>query len=127
MGHINAYAAVAEAAGVRSGYGATVNGLREFNSNAVLLGGGPNVPFSIDFAPGGTVEEQSFTVGSDIAWVAARATIDANTVALVLTDPDGIRYGSAIALPVLGDTVTTGAPGKPAVWKTRVRGAASTS
>ena len=127
MGHINAYAAVAEAAGVRSGYGATVNGLREFNSNAVLLGGVPNVPFSIDFAPVGTVEEQSFTVGSDIAWVAARATIDANTVALVLTDPDGIKYGSSIALPVLGDTVTTGAPGKPGVWKITVRGIGSVS
>ena len=126
-GHINAYAAVAEAAGVRSGWGDTVNALRTFNSNAVLLGGVPNVPFSIDFAPVGPVTEQSFTVGSDIAWVAARATIDANTVALVLTDPDGIRYGSAIALPVLGDTVTTGAPGKPGVWKITVRGIGSVS
>jgi serine protease AprX len=126
-GHVNAYAAVAEAAGVRSGWGDTVNALREFNSNAVLLGGVPNVPFSIDFAPVGPVTEQSFTVGSDIAWVAARATIDANTVALVLTDPDGIRYGSSIALPVLGDTVTTGAPGKPGVWKITVRGIGSVS
>ena len=41
---------------------------------------------------------------------------------MVLTDPDGNRYGSAIALPVLGDTVTAGAPGKAGTWKvTRAR------
>ncbi|MCI4566933.1 S8 family serine peptidase [Lysobacter sp. CFH 32150] len=126
-GHINAYAAVAEAAGTRAGWGGTVNALRTFNSNAILLGGVPNRPFSVDFAPVGTVEEEEFTVGNDIAWVAARATIGENTLALVLTDPDGIKYGSAIALPVLGDTVTTGAPGKPGVWKISVRGIGSVS
>lgn len=127
MGHINAYAAVAEAAGVRAGWGGTVNGLREFNSNAILLGGVPNVPFSVDFAPVGPVEEQRFTVGNDIAWVAATAIVEANTVALVLTDPDGIKYGSSIALPVLGDKITTGAPGKPGTWTITVRGIGSVS
>jgi len=126
-GHINAYAAIAEASGTRSGWGGTVNALREFNSNAVLVGGVPNRPFSVDFAPVGTVEEESFTVASDIAWVAARATIGENTLALVLTDPDGIKYGSAIALPAIGDTVTTGAPGKAGVWKISVRGIGSVS
>jgi serine protease AprX len=126
-GHVNAYTAVAEAAKLRSDFGATVNALREFHSNALLVPGPAPVPFSIDFAPVGTVEEQSFTVGSDIAWVAARATVDANTVAIVLTDPDGIKYGSAIALPVLGDTVTTGAPGKAGTWKVTVRGIGSVS
>src|SRR3546814_6429161 len=71
--------------------------------------------------------EQSFTVGPDVAWVSVRATIDANTLALVLIDPDGNRYGSAIALPVLGDTVTTGAPAKPGVWRVTVRGIGSVS
>jgi serine protease AprX len=127
MGHLNAYAAVAEAAAVRDGWGNTVNGLREFHANAILAGGVPNVPFSVDFAPVGAVEEQAFTVGDDIAWVAVRATIGENTLALVLTDPDGIQYGSAIALPVLGDTVTTGAPGKPGVWTVTVRGIGSVS
>jgi serine protease AprX len=126
-GHINAYAAVAEAAGLRDDFGATVNSLRTFNSNALLVPGPAPVPFSIDFAPVGPVTEQSFTVGSDIAWVAARAVIDANTVAIVLTDPDGVRYGSAIALPVLGDTVTTGAPGKAGTWTVTVRGIGSVS
>jgi serine protease AprX len=126
-GHINTYAALAEASGTRSGWGGTVNSLLTFNSNAVLLPGPANVPFSVDFAPVGTVEEQSFTVGSDIAWVAARAVIGENTLALVLTDPDGNKYGSSIALPVLGDTVTVGAPGKAGTWKVSVRGIGSVS
>lgn len=126
-GHINAYTAVAEAAGVRGGFGATVNTLHGFNSNALLTPGAPPIPFSVDFAPVGPVGEQSFTVGPDVAFVSARATIDANTLALVLIDPDGVQYGSAIALPVLGDTVTTGAPAKPGVWKVTVRGIGSVS
>lgn len=125
-GHINAYAAVAEAAGVRKGFGGTVNALREFNANAILLPG-TTQPFSFDFYPVGSTGEQSFTVGDDVAWVAVRATIGENTLALVLTDPDGNKYGSAIALPVLGDTVTTGAPGKPGVWKVSARGIGSLS
>jgi serine protease AprX len=115
------------AAGLRSDYGATVNALRTFNSNALLVKGADPLPFSVDFAPVGTVGEQSFTVGPEVAWVSARATIDANTLALVLIDPDGVRYGSAIALPVLGDTVTTGAPAKPGVWRVTVRGIGSVS
>ncbi|MEY2116334.1 MULTISPECIES: S8 family peptidase [Rhodanobacter] len=126
-GHINAYTAVAEAAGVRGGFGATVNALNSFNSSEVLVAGPPPVPFSVNFAPIGPVGEQSFTVGPETAWVSARATIDANTLALVLIDPDGVRYGSSIALPVLGDTVTTGAPAKPGVWRVTVRGIGSVS
>jgi len=126
-GHINAYEAVAEAAGLRTDHGATVNSLRAFNSNAILVKGADPIPFSVDFAPVGPVGEQSFTVGPEVAWVSARATIDANTLALVLIDPDGVQYGSAIALPVLGDTVTTGAPAKPGVWRVTVRGIGSVS
>ncbi|MEW5320479.1 MAG: hypothetical protein WDW38_011549 [Sanguina aurantia] len=66
-------------------------------------------------------------LGKDTAWVSARATIDANSLALVLIDPDGVRYGSAIALPVLGDTVTTGGPAKPGTWRVTVRGVGSVS
>src|SRR3546814_4813189 len=126
-GHVNAYEAVAEAAGLRTDHGATVNSLREFNSNALLVKGADPIPFSVDFAPVGPVGEQSFTVGPDVAWVSVRATIDANTLALVLIDPDGNRYGSAIALPVLGDNVTNGAPATPCVWRGTVRGIGSVS
>jgi serine protease AprX len=127
MGHLNAYAAVAEAAGVRDGWGATVNGLREFNANAVLAPGGDPMPFSVDFAPVGTLQDFVFEVGNDVAWVAARATIGENTLAIALVDPDGNRYGSSIALPLIGDTVTTGAPGKAGTWRLQVRGIGSVS
>lgn len=126
-GHINAYTAVAEAAGVRTGFGATVNALNTFNSSQLLVAGAPPVPFSVDFAPIGPVGEQTFAVGPEASWVSARATINANTLALVLIDPDGVRYGSSIALPVLGNTVTTGAPAKPGVWRVTVRGIGSLS
>ena len=127
MGHLNAYAAVGESAGMRNDFGGTVNGLREFNANAILAPGGAPVPFSILFSPVGTVESKSFNVGADVAWVAARAQVDANTIAVVLTDPDGVRYGSSIALPVLGDTVVAGAPGKAGTWTVTVRGIGSLS
>ncbi|MBL8263278.1 MAG: S8 family serine peptidase [Xanthomonadaceae bacterium] len=126
-GHVNAYAAVAEASGVRNGWGATVNALRSFNANALLSGGVPNLPFQLSFSPVGTLQDYTFSVGSDIAFVSARAVIGENTLAIALVDPDGNRYGSSIALPVLGDTVTTGAPGKPGVWRLQVRGIGSVS
>lgn len=125
--HLNAYAAVAESAAVRFGWGGTVNALRTFNSNAVLAPGGAPLPFSVDFAPVGTLQDFVFEVGSDVAFVSARAVIGENTLAISLIDPDGNRYGSAIALPVLGDTVTTGAPGKPGTWRLQVRGIGSVS
>ncbi len=126
-GHVNAYAAVAESAGLRNDFGGTVNSLREFHANAVLAPGAAPIPFSVFFSPVGTVEDRSFTVGPEVAFVSARAVIGENTLALVLTDPDGIRYGSAISLPVIGDTVTTGAPAKTGVWKITVRGIGSVS
>ncbi len=126
-GHVNAYTAVAEAAGLRYDFGATVNSLNEFNSNALLGPGADPVPFSIFFTPVGTVETQSFEVGPDVAYVAARADIGDNTVAIVLTDPDGNRYGSAISLPVLGETVVAGGPGKAGTWTITVRGIGSVS
>lgn len=126
-GHVNAYEAVAEAAGLRDDHGATVNSLNEFNSNALLAPGADPVPFSIFFTPVGTVESQSFEVGPDVAYVSARADIGDNTVAIVLTDPDGNRYGSAISLPVLGETVVAGGPGKAGTWTITVRGIGSVS
>lgn len=127
FGHLNAYAAVAEASSTRFGWGGTVNALRSFNSSAVLAGGVPDQPFALQFSPVGTLQDHVFQVGSDIAFVSARALIGENTLAISLIDPDGVRYGSSIALPVLGDTVTTGAPGKPGTWRLQVRGIGSLS
>jgi serine protease AprX len=126
-GHVNAYAALAEAAGLRDDYGRTVNPLRTFNSNALLAPGAAPLPFSLDFLPVGPVEEMSFQVGAEVAWVSARADIGDNTLAIVLTDPSGERYGSAVSLPLLGSTVAAGGPGKPGTWKVTVRGVGSVS
>jgi serine protease AprX len=126
-GHVNAYAALAEASGTRAGYGATVNPLRSFNANALLAPGAAPLPFSLDFVPVGPLEEFSFQVGPEVAWVAARATIGENTLAIALVDPNGVRYGSAISLPLLGSTVVAGAPGIPGTWKVQVRGIGSVS
>jgi serine protease AprX len=117
---------VAESAGVRGGWGATVNALRTFNSNALLAKGADPKPFSLFFSPVGPVDTMEFEVGPEVAFVSARTTVD-NTIALVLIDPDGEQYGSSIALPVAGDTVTIGAPGKPGTWKLTVRGVGSVS
>jgi serine protease AprX len=125
-GHINAYAAVAEASGRRDDWGATVNSLREYNANA-LLSAGPSQDFSVDFAPVGTVENHEFTVGQDTALITATADVGDNTVALVLIDPDGVQYGSAISLPELGSRISASAPGKPGNWKLTVRGIGSVS
>jgi serine protease AprX len=126
-GHLNAYAAVAESAGIRKGFGSTVNALREFNANALLAPGGEPQPFELFFSPVGELEDYTFTVPEGVTFVSARATISENTLAISLIDPDGERYGSSIALPVLGETVVAGAPGKPGVWRVRVRGIGSVS
>jgi serine protease AprX len=120
-GHVNAYAAVAEAAGLRSDWGGTVNSLNTYNANA-LLKAGPSQDFSIDFAPVGTVENHVFEVTADTALVTATANVGDNTVALVLIDPDGVQYGSAISLPEIGARISTSAPGKAGTWKLTVRG-----
>ncbi|WJI14581.1 S8 family serine peptidase [Pseudoxanthomonas winnipegensis] len=123
-GYVNAYDALQEAAKLRSGYGSTVNSLKTFNSNA-LLSPGSSQPFEVLFTPVGEPQYQTFEVGDNVAWVSASATMTGPTAALVLTDPDGERYGSSIALPVLGSTVKASAPGKKGTWKISVSGIGS--
>jgi serine protease AprX len=125
-GHINAYDAVARSQGIRTDYGATVNSLRSFNSNAQLAAGS-SLPFSVLFQPVGASGEQAFDVDDKAAYISARAVVDANTVALVLISPDGEQYGSGIALPVIGDTVVVSAPAKPGRWRITARGIGSVS
>ena len=126
-GHINAYAAVAMGQGIRTDFGKTVNSLRTFNSNALLKSGG-SMDFSLLFSPAAVApEEKSFTVGTNTAWITASATVETNTVALVLTSPTGERYGSAISLPELGSTIKVTAPATPGTWKLSVRGIGSVS
>ncbi len=124
-GYVNAHAAVQASLGAGD-FGRTVNSQRVFNSNA-RVSTGSSVDYTIAFSPVGPTGSQQFTVGPDISLVNARANVGTNTVAIVLTDPNGKRYGSSIALPVLGQNIATSAPGVAGVWTVTVRGVGSVS
>lgn len=124
-GYVNAYAAVQAALGL-AGYGATVNQSRSFNANARVSEAG-SARYAIDFSPVGPTGSAQFEVGADIALVTARANVGSNTVAISLIDPDGKRYGSSIALPVLGQNIAVSAPGVAGTWTMTVRGVGSVS
>jgi len=125
-GYANAHAAVAMAKGLRSDYGSTVNLFRSFNSVpdiSVLR----DEQHPIAFMPVGTSGSVQFDVSADEVRVAASAFVSNNTVAVVLIDPDGTRYGSAISLPLLGPSIAASAPAKPGRWTLTVRGIGSVS
>jgi serine protease AprX len=124
-GYVNTYSAVRAALGA-TGYGATVNQNRSFNANA-LVSTGSSADYAIDFSPVGPTETVQFQVGADIALVNARANVGTNTVAISLTDPNGKRYGSSIALPLLGQNIAVSAPGVAGTWSLTVRGIGSVS
>jgi serine protease AprX len=125
-GYVNAYAAIARTLGLRNDYGTTLNGSRTFNAN-VVLAGTETSSFSLMFMPVADNPRHTFQIGSDVAMVTARAEVPANTVALVLTDPDGVRYGSSITLPQLGEVAIASAPGKAGTWTLHVSGIGSVS
>jgi serine protease AprX len=124
-GYVNVHAAVQAALG-RGRFGDTVNSLRDFNANAEVSVASSDTHV-IDFSPVGPTGEVSFEVGPEISMVNARANVGTNTVALVLIDPDGVRYGSSISLPVLGQNIAASAPGKAGTWRLTVRGVGAVS
>ncbi|MEX0735201.1 MAG: S8 family serine peptidase [Steroidobacteraceae bacterium] len=125
-GYANAHAAVAMAKGARTDYGSTVNMFRTFNSVSSISVLRDEV-HAIDFSPVGPTETVQFTVTADEARVAASAFVSDNTVAIVLIDPEGTRYASAISLPLLGPSIAASAPARPGVWQLTVRGIGSVS
>ncbi|MBY6204464.1 S8 family serine peptidase [Halomonas denitrificans] len=125
-GMVNAYAAVAMAAGARADYGLTVNLDRAFNANVQQSRiEGPD--FSLFFDPILEPDTETFTVEPGLSTVIASANVSDNTVALVLTDPNGNRYGSSISLPLLGPSIAVTAPAVPGDWTITVRGIGSVS
>ncbi|MDQ3510767.1 MAG: S8 family serine peptidase [Pseudomonadota bacterium] len=124
-GYVNAHAAVQMSMG-KGSFGSTVNAAQTFNANAqVSVGSSEN--YSVQFSPVGPADQVQFDVGSDTALVNARARVGTNTVAISLTDPNGKRYGSSIALPVLGENIAVSAPGVAGTWTLTVRGVGSVS
>jgi serine protease AprX len=125
-GYVNAHAAVAMAAGQRDDYGMTQTLDREFNAvvNESRIEG-PSV--ELFFSPIGDSETKAFEVAEGLSTVIARANVSDNTVALVLTDPDGNRYGSGISLPLLGPSIAVSAPAVPGEWTIEVSGIGAVS
>lgn len=124
-GYVNAYAAVQASLG-KGNFGSTVNAARTFNANA-RVSTGSSTNYAIDFSPVGPTGSVQFDVAADAAMVNARANVGDNTVAISLTDPTGKRYGSSIALPVLGQNIAVSAPGVAGTWTLTVRGVGSVS
>lgn len=133
-GFANVEAAVAMALGKRSDFGYANNLMRPggFNANATVTESPVVNTYSIPFmpAPRGQTGSVQFDVGSDVAVITARWAQPAGsgcTCAVVLIDPDGKSYGSAIALPVLSPIVSAAAPGKAGRWTVTMRGIGSVS
>ena len=119
-GYVNAHAAV-QAAFDLGAFGQTVNARRTFNARA-MTSVASNEQVSVPFSPVGNAGSVSFHVPAGVTLVNANANVSDNTVALVLTDPNGKRYGSGVSLPVLGPNIAVAAPGVPGSWTLSVRG-----
>lgn len=125
-GYINAHAAVAAAAEARDDYGLTQTLGREFNAG-VLESRVDGPDFELFFSPVGDKDVETFTVREGLSTVIASANVSENTVAIVITDPDGNRYGSAISLPLLGPSIAVTAPAVPGEWTITISGIGSVS
>lgn len=142
-GHLNAYAAVAMSAGLRKDYGTTTNAAvdsgspRAWNAKEILAETNqPSEQVDVSFTPvKGTSTSATVIPKDGVIQISAKVTSLESTIAVVLTEPEGTpgrkSYGSAIATPVLGDTVSVSAPvtdvtrNKP--WTVSVRGIGSVS
>lgn len=124
-GYVNAHAAVKAALAMDNRYGDTVKQNRQFNASA-KTSIAQSFSKAVNYSPVGEPEVQTFFVDSDISLVSVKAR-SSNGVALVLEDPAGNRYGSSIALPVLGENIGLSAPGVTGTWKLYARGIGSVS
>lgn len=126
-GYANIEAALAMALNLRKDYGTTNNEFRTFNAE-ILLGDAAQESAALTYLPVGPNDGYSFEVGDDISLITAQwsqPTGNACTCAIVLTDPAGNRYGSSIALPVLGSNVGVVATGMPGTWTLKAGGIGS--
>ena len=129
-GMVNAHAAVATAAGARDDFGLIQTLTRTFNAK-VLDSRIEGPDFELFFTPLDAVvvesDVESFTVEPGLSTVIATARVTENTVALVLTDPNGNRFASGISLPALGPNIGVTAPAIAGEWTIQVRGIGAVS
>jgi subtilisin family serine protease len=125
-GFVNAYAAVMTAAGRRADFGLLPVVNRSFNANVLETRiAGPI--YDLSFNPVVLKDVRTFHVAAGLSTVIASARVPDNTVAIVLRDPNGGRYGSAISLPLLGENIAVTAPAIPGDWTVEIRGIGSVS
>ena len=125
-GYVNAYAAVKSSVEAGLNFGSTTKIQRSFNAKA-LTSVQAEYPETVFFSPVGDNDGTIVTVQADASLVMVRANIDDNTIALALTSPSGKRYGSSIALPVLGQNIAVTAPAEAGEWILRAHGIGSLS
>jgi subtilisin family serine protease len=128
-GYVNAHAAVKAAADMAE-YGELVKVNREFNASANVVVHS-EVTQQLSYSP---IADNSvkFVVDDNVTVVVAQARVDqsigtqgetvANTISVVLTDPDGNSYRSSAGTPVLTNFVGITAPGIPGTWTVEVAG-----
>ncbi|MEA5444880.1 S8 family serine peptidase [Gammaproteobacteria bacterium AB-CW1] len=125
-GMVNAHAAVIAAAGIRDDYGLTQTLNRDFNAEVQQSRiEGPD--FALEYDPLLDSGPETFHVEAGLSTVIATANASDNTVAIVLTDPDGNRYGSGVSLPLLGPSIAVTAPAVPGEWQIEARGIGAVS
>lgn len=120
-GYANAYAAVKSVVDESLNFGNTTKIERNFNAKA-LTSVQAEYPETVTFSPVGDNEGTIVPVKPDASMVMVRANIDDNTVGLSLTSPSGKRYGSSIAIPVLGQNIAVTAPAEAGDWILQAHG-----
>lgn len=120
-GYVNAYAAVKSVVDDTLSFGSTSKRQRDFNAKAITSVQA-EYPDTVTFSPVGDNQGTVIPVKADASMVMVRANIDDNTVGLSLTSPSGKRYGSSIALPVLGQNIAVTAPAEQGDWVLQAHG-----
>ncbi|MBA6390261.1 S8 family serine peptidase [Colwellia sp. BRX10-3] len=120
-GYANAYAAVKSVVDQSLNFGSTTKIERNFNAKA-LTSVQAEYAETVTFSPVGDSEGTVIPVKADASMVMVRANIDDNTVGLSLTSPSGKRYGSSIAIPVLGQNIAVTAPAEAGNWILKANG-----
>ncbi len=120
-GYVNAYAAVKSVVDQNLSFGNTTKLKRDFNAQA-LTSVQKEYPEVVPFSPVGDNTGVEIEVNSAASLLMVRANVDDNTVGLSLTSPSGKRYGSSIALPVLGQNIAVTAPAEKGTWTLKANG-----
>jgi serine protease AprX len=120
-GYANAYAAVKSVVDQSLNFGSTTKIERNFNAKAQTS---VQAEYNdvVTFSPVGDNSGTIVPVNAEASMLMVRANIDDNTVGLSLTSPSGKRYGSSIALPVLGQNIAVTAPAEAGDWILQAHG-----